>query len=265
VLEYIKGSVDLEYTLGADNLFSFRSWVDASYAIHDDMKSHTGGVISFGMGGLICKSSKQKLNTKCSKEAEVVGASDYLPNTLWVQMFMAAQGYPINKTHFEQDNESAIQMEKNGRASAVPRSRHIRLKARSKNGPTRTGHIQVDRHLPSDVWLVFSSVAKTFISTNYIKYQVKIDLEDNGLVVPEQMNLILKMPVSVCGNQGAVYIDELPLAEAVLNVGGAGGEVPEQQQGSDVNMQLYENDQTSGNQIQNHMLQLQSGIFSLRR
>ena len=54
-LEYIKGAAHLEYTLGADNLGNFRSWVDASYATHPDMKSHTGGITSFGTGGLLCK------------------------------------------------------------------------------------------------------------------------------------------------------------------------------------------------------------------
>ena len=100
-LEYIKGAVDLEYTLGVDNLGGFRSWVGASYANHPEMCSHTGGIISFGTGGLLCESSKQKLNAKSSTEAEVVDASDYLPNTLWVQMFMEAQGYPIKESYFE--------------------------------------------------------------------------------------------------------------------------------------------------------------------
>jgi hypothetical protein len=76
VLEYLKGTLDLGYTIGADDLGKMRTWVDASYAVHPDMRSHTGGVISFGNGGLICKSSKQKLNTKSSTEAELVGASD---------------------------------------------------------------------------------------------------------------------------------------------------------------------------------------------
>ena len=92
------------------------------------MRSHTGGITSFGIGGMLCKSSKQKLNTKSSTEAEVVGASDYLPNTLWVQLFMKAQGYTISSAHFEQDNESAIKMEQNGRTSAGPRSRHIDIR-----------------------------------------------------------------------------------------------------------------------------------------
>jgi hypothetical protein len=128
VLEYVNGTMDLTHTLGADDLGTFRTWVDASFAVHPDMKSHTGGVTSFGTGGFLCKSSKQKLNTKSSTESELVGASDYLPNTLWMKMFMEAQGYPISQCFFEQDNESAIKLEKNGRSSCGPKSRHIDIR-----------------------------------------------------------------------------------------------------------------------------------------
>ena len=102
--------------------------MDASYAVHPNMKSHTGRVMSFGTGGIICKSSKQKLNTKSSTEAELVGASDYLPNAIWVKMFLMAQGHMIVENFLEQDNESAIKLEKNGRMSAGPKSRHIDIR-----------------------------------------------------------------------------------------------------------------------------------------
>jgi hypothetical protein len=98
VLEYIKGSIDDEYVLGADDLGRMRSWVDPAFAVYPDMKSHTGGVISFGTGGIACKSNKQKLVTKSSTEAETVGASDNLPNTLWVKMFLEAQGHTIQES-----------------------------------------------------------------------------------------------------------------------------------------------------------------------
>ena len=68
------------------------------------MKSHTGGVMSFGTGGFVWKSSKQKLSTESSTDAEVVGGSDYLPNTLWVQVFLGAQGYEMDTCIFEQNN-----------------------------------------------------------------------------------------------------------------------------------------------------------------
>ena len=52
VLECGRGTVDLEYTIGADTISAMSTWVDAAFAVHPDMlKSHTGGVISFGRGG----------------------------------------------------------------------------------------------------------------------------------------------------------------------------------------------------------------------
>jgi hypothetical protein len=45
--------MDLEYTVGADKLGRYRTWVDASYATHQDMKSHTGGAMSFGRGNTV--------------------------------------------------------------------------------------------------------------------------------------------------------------------------------------------------------------------
>ena len=57
-------------------------------------------------------------SVKSSTEAELVGATDYLRNTIWLQCFMAAQGYPITYCCFSQDNESAIKMEKNGQSLA---------------------------------------------------------------------------------------------------------------------------------------------------
>jgi Reverse transcriptase (RNA-dependent DNA polymerase) len=128
VLEYLKGTLDLVLTLGADDLHSLCTWVDASYTVHPDMRSHTGGMISMGTGTLICKSSKQKLNTKSSTEAELVGASDYVQNTIWSKLFLEAQGHAITSNLFEQDNISAIRLERNGRASTGKQSRHIDIR-----------------------------------------------------------------------------------------------------------------------------------------
>ncbi len=76
----------------------------------------------------MCKSTKQKLNTKSSTEAELVGASDYLPSTIWAKNFLSAQGYELDENLFQQDNMSAIRLEKNGRASAGQKSRHINIR-----------------------------------------------------------------------------------------------------------------------------------------
>jgi hypothetical protein len=148
LLEYIKATLHFTFTLGADDLKTLRTWVDESYAVHPAMKSHTGGVMSFGTGGLVRKLSKQKLNTKSSTEAELVGASDYLPNTMWVQMFLEKQGYTVGTSILEQDNESAMKWEKNGRLSAGQKSRHINIrKFRIKDRAAASG-ITI-RHCPT--------------------------------------------------------------------------------------------------------------------
>ena len=54
------------------------AYVDASYAVHKDFKSHTGAVISLGQGPVYVKSTKQKINSKSSTEAEIVAVSDAL-------------------------------------------------------------------------------------------------------------------------------------------------------------------------------------------
>ena len=128
VLQYLHATEDMKYIVGADDVPHLLNWVDASFAVHEDMKSHTGGVMSLGRGAIMAKSRKQKLNTKSSTEAEVVGASDYLPNTLWAKRFLEAQGYEIGSTRFALDNQSAIRLEKNGRASAGKQSRHVDIR-----------------------------------------------------------------------------------------------------------------------------------------
>ena len=93
LLQYLKGTLDMPRILGANGLELLQTWVDASYAIHQDMRGHTGGLMSMGHGVVHGKSSKQKLNTKSSTESEVVGASDYIPWTLWAKRFLSEQGY----------------------------------------------------------------------------------------------------------------------------------------------------------------------------
>ena len=128
LIGYIKSTLHLRRIIGAHDLSVLYTWVDASYAIHRDLRGHTGGVISLGSGMLYHNTSKQKINTKSSTETEVVGASDFLPWLLWVTWFMKDQGYSVNTSIFFQDNESAIRLEKNGKASSRNKTRHINIR-----------------------------------------------------------------------------------------------------------------------------------------
>ena len=95
LMEYLKGTLGDELCLGADKLEEMGSFVDVSFAVHKDIRSHTGGGISFGRGILLGRSTKQKLNTTSSTESEIVGAADYLPNTVWLMKFLENQGYKV--------------------------------------------------------------------------------------------------------------------------------------------------------------------------
>jgi Reverse transcriptase (RNA-dependent DNA polymerase)/Zinc knuckle len=152
LLRYLKGTTHLDATLGGGDLATLRTWVDASYAVHHDMKSHTGGCASFGRGVFMTKSTKQKLNTKSSTEAELVGASDYLPNTIWATHFLEAQGRIVEDSIFYQDNQSAIRLENNGRASAGQKSRHINIRYFFIKDRIASGGLRVV-HCPTSVML----------------------------------------------------------------------------------------------------------------
>jgi hypothetical protein len=92
------------------------------------MKSHTGGALSLGRGVIYGTSKQQKLNTKSSTEAELVGADDVMPQMLWTLYFLEAQGYKVDSNTLFQDNKSAILLETNGRGSSGKRTRHINVR-----------------------------------------------------------------------------------------------------------------------------------------
>ena len=114
--------------LGMNGMHYIQTWIDASYAIHRDIRGHTGGIISMGSGAIIHNCAKQKLNTKSSTEAEIVGVSDFLPYTIWVSFFLKAQGYDLKRNIFYQDNTSAIKMLKDGKESSGNKTRHIQIR-----------------------------------------------------------------------------------------------------------------------------------------
>ena len=125
---YLRATRDLILTLEADNLHIIKWWADASFAVHPDMKSHIGGCMSLGKGTIYGTSIRQKLNTKSSTEAEVVGVDDVLPQVLWTRYFMQAHGYEVNDNIMYQDNQSAMLLEKNGRGSSSKHTRHVNIR-----------------------------------------------------------------------------------------------------------------------------------------
>jgi hypothetical protein len=79
-----------------------------------------------GTGAIYSTSRRQKLNTKSSTEAELVGIDTVLPQALWTKYSMEAQGYGVT-TILNQYNQSTIKVSDNGKASSGKGARHINI------------------------------------------------------------------------------------------------------------------------------------------
>ena len=117
VMKYIQGTIGLPLILSIDKSGNIKWYVDASFAVHKDMRSRTGGFMTMGTGGAYVESSKTKLNTKISTEDELVKVDDVLTQVIWNRYFLKEQGYMIHDNVILQDNQSAIRLQKNGKRS----------------------------------------------------------------------------------------------------------------------------------------------------
>jgi hypothetical protein len=125
---YLRGTSNLPLTLETQVPGKIEWYVDASFAVHPDMRSHTGAILSLGGGTAYSMSTWQKINTKSSTEAELVGIDDAMLAVCWTRNFLSAQGISIHDNVIYQDNHSAILLATNGQASSGKQTRHINIR-----------------------------------------------------------------------------------------------------------------------------------------
>lgn len=128
LIEYLRGTMDMPLILGANSTGVLNWYVDASFAVHANMRGHTGGGLTMGRGFPIVSSTKQKLNTRSSTESELVGVDDMMPSIIWTRYFLKAQGYGVSDNVIFQDNKSTMLLERNGKASSSKRTKHINIR-----------------------------------------------------------------------------------------------------------------------------------------
>ncbi len=114
LVEYLRSRCELPLILTAEGTGVLTWYVDASFAVHPDMRGHTGGMMTMGMKFPLDKSTKHKLNTRSSTESEIVAVDDLIPQILWAHLFMKAQGFAVSNNILYQDNKSAMLLETNG-------------------------------------------------------------------------------------------------------------------------------------------------------
>eukprot|EP00980_Cylindrotheca_fusiformis_P013423 scaffold3434_cov70-Cylindrotheca_fusiformis.AAC.1 len=138
-----------------------------------EFRSHTGAVMTWGDGGVQTISRRQKLNTRSSTEAELVGVDDVATHILWTKLFLEKQGYQIEKNILFQDNQSAILLETNGRkTSAGQRSRALNVRYFFIADQVEKGNVVV-KHCPTDE-MVGDYMTKPLQGSKFREFRRKI-------------------------------------------------------------------------------------------
>ena len=100
MMKFLKSTKHDVLTLAMDDITVIKWHLDASFAVHDNMRSHTGAVMSLGKGAIQSVSCKQKINTRSSTEAELVSFDDVLAKIMWTKLFLEAQGYEVTENAY---------------------------------------------------------------------------------------------------------------------------------------------------------------------
>ena len=177
-IRYLMKTAHLPMILKCNDDGIIQWWVDASFAVHEDMRSRTGMQMSLGTGTIYGTSQKQKINTGSSTEAELVGVSDALPKMIWCRHFMESQGYLVEDVYVYQDNESAILLETNGMKSVGKRSRHIDIKYFFVTDKVKGKELRI-MHCPTDE-MIADFYTKPLQGSAFNKHRNSILGIDNG-------------------------------------------------------------------------------------
>jgi hypothetical protein len=87
LMKHLSGTRRLSLILSANGTGILKWWVDRSFAVHLNMRGHTGGGLSMGHRFPISNSTKQMLNMRSSTETEIVGANEMMPAILRTRNF----------------------------------------------------------------------------------------------------------------------------------------------------------------------------------
>jgi hypothetical protein len=154
-----------------DQPLSINASIDASYGVHEDGKSHSGLCIALGEGPVFVRSSKQKIVSKSSTEAELISLSDGCSQIIWSRDFLIGQGYDVSAATVYQDNMSTISMVKAGKPTS-DRSRHINVRYFFIKDRVDSGEIAI-QYLPTDE-MTADILTKPLVGEKFRKLKAKL-------------------------------------------------------------------------------------------
>jgi hypothetical protein len=174
-LGYLYGTRYRGIVLRVGEEMSVRGYIDASRGVHAASgKSHSGCAIVLGLGGPVyTKSTKQKIVTKASTEAELVALSDTASQAIYLRNSIDAQGYDVGPAIIYQDNMGCMALIKRGAATSK-RSRHISIRHFWLHERVNAGEVQIV-HLPTEEMIANQTCARCTVCEGAIPtYQLGI-------------------------------------------------------------------------------------------
>ena len=172
LVDYLKNTKDKVSSMSADDTQTIKWYVDSSFAVHKDMRSHTGAIMTLGQGAIISDSTKQKVNSRSSTESEMVAVDDTLSKILWTKRFIEAQGHAIKENIVYQDNTSAMKLKMNGKTSSGKRTRHFDIKFFYFTDLVKREEIQI-KYCPTKI-MIADYMTKPLVGTKFFSLSNQI-------------------------------------------------------------------------------------------
>ena len=215
VLGYLKRYPTRHMILKVDDPTNLvmRAYADASYGIYSQGRnSQTGIFVTLGIGCIIGKSVKQKLTAVSSTESEISALSQMVRMVLGLIQFLEAQGENVEnmKVILFEDNSSAIQMIKNGRALSEG-TKHISIhKFFIKQHLTPEGRLELRQC--TTIEQIANGFTKPLSLNEFIRFLVDIGMK----VVDDEDSGKSKSITLLHDGTGALYLLQIDIASTNL-------------------------------------------------
>ena len=146
---------------------------DSSCGVHKDMRSHTGSVYSLGKECIVEESTKQKVNTRSSTEAELVAVDDKISKIIWTKGSIGEQGFKNSSNILYEDNKSTVQLQNNGEESSGQQTRYFDIKCFCRTDIIKRKKIEV-KFYPSDEMTANNCMTKPLTGDKLLKHRNNI-------------------------------------------------------------------------------------------
>jgi hypothetical protein len=147
LVSYAKATAEKGLTLRPKGIW-VEAYTDASFAVHMDMKSHSGIVCTVGGAPFYVSSTRQRINAKSAAEAEMIAISTAGTMIQWGVQFLEHQGYRHKPATVWEDNQATLDNLDRGNCSGA-NSRHYDVRYFYLTDLARRGIIRYE-HLPSE-------------------------------------------------------------------------------------------------------------------